>query len=493
MEKPSEAKLVSDQVQRIVLVCLVAVVIAVGAKGVGLGLGHDLDGRSILEKSVPAILQGGYAPGRSYGNPLYEFIAAWLYAAGGIVLANSYSVVLALGSIAVFYRLLDQADGDRRTLALIGFCFGPVFLTNAYAFGEWMQTFFLILCLLWAAFRWLHDQRYWRLAVFAVLNALLVLTRPDAAFICVSICLALLWELRLQIIPSVQLIVASILAAAATAITIIAINRGFGFLGGLAFDENNTWSRSFLIAALGVLTVFGLLGALVLLGCAAQLVARLGGKNGEGITFWGKLFLVGAVIGLLRYILFPQKLEYIFPLLIFALLMMTYERVGRVWLGLVCLSIILPTFFTISIFERSGSDDHLNIGPHIDQSAILQDWVTSRADWEVMDPGFLKKMSERIYGGEGESSPRLSTTTWGPGLLSDKGDLIIGSTEAYRLDNPRLGGLYKRAQYHRIYICDKSVFHGSPGWRFLERPVARLSIDPKTGAVDVDCHLEDKS
>src|SRR6202043_2031362 len=121
----------------------------------------------------------------------------------------------------------------------------------------------------WAASRWLETSSYRDLIVYATFSMLLVLTRPDAAFICVCVCIALLWQLRLQLRRSVELIIASALAGALTVTIVIVINGGFGFMQGLAFDTNDTWLRSFYIAALGVCTLFGFPGVIVVFGCAA--------------------------------------------------------------------------------------------------------------------------------------------------------------------------------------------------------------------------------
>jgi hypothetical protein len=488
-----EAKSISSRLEWAVIVFLSVVVVAIGAHGVRLGLGHDLDSRAIFERSVPAILQWSYVPGRSFGNPLYELVAAWLYAAGGIVLANSYSIVLALASLGIFHHLLRGTDEWSRAFAMFGFCLSPVFLTNAYAFGEWMQTFFFTLCLFWATARWLETTSYRDLTLYAAFSALLVLTRPDAAFICICVFVALLWQLNLHPRRSLELFVASAVAGAATVAIIVAINHGFGFLEGLAFDDNNTWLRSVFIASLGVCTVFGFAGVVIVLGCAVFLLRRAFSASAGTLTFWSRLFLVSLILGFGRYILLPQKLEYIFYLLVLAFLMMTHENISRLWIGLLSLSVMMPTFFAPSLFQRVGADDHLYVRPHLDRSAILQDWTTSQADWDVMDPSFLEKIARQVYVDEREPLPKLSTTTWGPGLLSDKGDLLIGAQEAYRLDNPRSGALYLRKSYRRIYICDKSMFHGSPGWRFLQKPVPRPAVDPGTGSIDVQCTLEDSA
>jgi hypothetical protein len=490
--EPKQIESAWPRLQWAIIIFLSAIVIAIGVHGVGLGLGHDWDARAILDYSVPLILKGSYGPGRSFGNPLYEFIAAWQYMTGGIVLANSYSIVLAIASIGVFHHLLGRTDGWSRAFALIGFCLSPVFLTNAYAFGEWMQTFFFTLCLLWAAARWLETSSYRDLMLYAAFSALLVLTRPDAAFICFGVFIALLWQLNLQPRRSLELFIASAIAGAATAAIIVVINHGLGFLNQDMLGHNNTWLRSVIIATLGVCTLFGFPGVVVVLGCAAFLIRRTRGVSGDTLTFWGKLFLVGIVLGFGRYTLLPEKLEYVFYLLVLTLLMMIHEKIPKLWIALLALSAIMPTFFAMSLFQRMGADDQLYLRPHFDRSAILQDWTTSQADWDIMDAQFLEKIAREVYVGDQEKEPlpRLFTTTFGPGLLSDKGDLLIGAPEAYKLDNPRSGDQFMRSNYRRIYICDKSMFHGSRGWRLLQKPVPRPAVDPETGRVDVRCALE---
>jgi hypothetical protein len=473
------------------IICIIAIVVGLGIHGVGLGLGHDLDSRAIFENSVPAILRGSYVTGRSYGNPLYEYVAAWLYAAGGIILANSYSVVLAIGTILVFDRLLVGLDDLRRSLALIGFSLGPVFLTNSFCFGEWMQTFFFTVCLFWSCSRWLQDSRFRHLGLYALSSVLLVLSRPDAAFVCVCVWLATLWQMRLELTRSIQVTVASIIAGIATAAIFIVINGGTGFLHNLAFDNNDTWLRAFIIAVLGLCTIFGFVGIAILAGAAAWLVAKLWHGKDQELSFWSRALLIGLAIGFPRYVIFPQKLEYVFYLLILALLVVAHEKLRWIWSALLTASVVLPSLATISLFERSGASDHLFVRFHMGPSAIAQDWTTVKADWEVMDPKFLKLVAEQVYAAEPGPLPRVYSVNFGPGLQSDKGDLIIGDTEAYRLDNPRSGPSYARAVYRRIYICNKSVFHGSPGWRFLEQPVPRLEIDPATGKVNVACHREE--
>ena len=267
---------------------------------------------------------------------------------------------------------------------------------------------------------------------------------------------------------------------AATFTSFVLLNGGIGFLDDIVWDDN-TWSRTLIIAILDICNLFGFAGAAVLVACTAWLLMRFWRGREWEFTFWGRLYLVGMTVGLLQFIVQPSKLEYIFHLIIFALLMIAYERVRLIWAGLFSISIILPSLFTISLLERDPGNDRLFVRVHLNSSAILQDWAVAKANALVTNSDFLKRFAEQVYADEPGRTPRLYTEIWGPGLLSNKGDLIIGETEASRLDSSRQPSVYQRRLYRRIYICNKSVYHGNPGWRFMQTPAQGLSVDQTTG------------
>jgi hypothetical protein len=300
----------------------------------------------------------------------------------------------------------------------------------------------------------------------------------------------MMWQRRFEMVEILQLMGASVIAGAATITIFLLINGGVGFLHNIVWDPSNTWSRTFIIAIVDICNLFGFAGVVVLGGCTAWLLIRLRRGAEWELTFWGRLYLVGLPVGIFRFIVLPSKLEYVFHLIILALLMIAYERIRLVWAGLFSISIILPSLFTISVFQREADNDRLFVRFHLNSSAIIQDWTTAEANALVMNPDFLEKMAEQVYADEPGPPPRLYTVTWGPGLLSDRGDLIIGESEAYRLDSSRQNSSYHRRLYRRIYICNKSVFHGIPGWRYMQQPVQSLSVDPRTGKINVQCHRE---
>ena len=170
--------------------------------------------------------------------------------------------------------------------------------------------------------------------------------------------------------------------------------------------------------------------------------------------------------------------------------MIAYERVRFAWAALFSISIILPSLFTISFFERETGNDRLFVRLHLNPSALIQDWTAAEANALITNPNFLEKFAEQIYADEPGPPPRLYTGIWGPEFLSNQGDLVIGDAEASRLDNPRQPSFYQRRLYRRIYICNKSLYAAGPGWRFMQPPPETTSIDPVTGKLSVQCHRE---
>src|SRR6266700_6531075 len=100
-------------------ICCV-VLLAQALHGVTLPLGEHNDSREILQNSVAAILKGHYQRSRSLGVPLYEAIAAACVGIGGTLLANLYSLALAIGSVFLFNHLLGRdLPPARRVLILV--------------------------------------------------------------------------------------------------------------------------------------------------------------------------------------------------------------------------------------------------------------------------------------------------------------------------------------------------------------------------------------
>ncbi len=443
----------------------------------------------ILENSIPAILSGTYVPSRSYGNPLYEFIAAFIYNDGGYVLVNCFSVVLSMLSLLLFDTLLSPNISKlRRALAIGAIAFSPMFLSQSSAFTEWMLAVFLMLCLIVSVRQWIDCRTLSALACYGLFSSLMVLTRPDWAVVCFGLCLATLWQIGFVWRDSLRLLGVSLLAGAMTLAVFLTINHGAGFLqqgvSGVA-----SWSRRIVVAIVGMVTIFGFLGVPLMVLLTMDAGRRALSRRSLPIGFYGRLFLILLPVLFFRFTILPDKLEYILPLTIFFVLMVANEPYRLSWLALVAVSMTVSSVVNVSLFERRGTDDHLLFGVHLQPGALVQDWRIAHYELLSMDPAFLARIAAVVYP-DLPQPPRVTGSLYGPGLLSDAGDMIIGQDEAYRLDNPRQRPVYQRSLYRAIYICDRSVFHGNLGWRLMEAPVQRPSVNPLTGELDLHCHRE---
>jgi hypothetical protein len=468
-------------------------VIVIASRGIGSGLATHGDSRTIIEQSVPAILRGSYFPSRSYGNPLYEYAAAALYPAGGLFLTSLYSLLLAVAAVCVFDRLLDaRIRGLRRLCALAALSFSPLFLINAFAVTEWMQTTLLFLCLLWCTRRWSDSAGIRALVGMAIFSVLLVLTRPDMAIVCACVCAAVLWHVGFAPRRIAALGIAMFVGGAVTFLVFVLLNHGLGFIrSGIIFDQA-PYSRRLIIAIVGVFSVFGFLAPFILLSAGARLLLRQPESRAPIIrSLWAQLFVVAAPIIFVRFVFLPDKLEYIMSLLVLATLLVAHEDLKPVWLVLYALSTVLPSIITLSIFQRTGAADHLSLRPRLGPGAVEQEITAMRYNWTLMtNPTLLQQIAHSVYKDRRPPQPRIRSMNWAAGLLSDSGDLIIGEADAYHLDNPRGEPKYQRRLYADIYLCDHSVWvNGSFGWRLAEPPVSWPS-SAAGGSLNLVCHLE---
>ena len=135
----------------------------------------------------------------------------------------------------------------------------------------------------------------------------------------------MIWQRRFELVASAHLIAASLVAGAATFAIFVLINGGFKFLQNVAFDYS-TWTRNLIVAVVGLLVLFGFIGAVILACVTGRLLIGLKRQGSLELSFWSRIYLVSAMVGLARFCILPQKPEYIFPLLILALLMIAHER-----------------------------------------------------------------------------------------------------------------------------------------------------------------------
>ena len=459
---------------------ILAVLVGVGWHGVGAGIATHGDSRTVIEQSVPAILHGSYFPSRSYGNPLYEYIAAASYAVGGIAAVNFMSLLFSIGAAVGLYRLLRVTTLGRRSIVLAAVCYSPLFLVNSFAAAEWSLALFMLIWLLVSATRWLDEPSERNIAQAAAFGAGLVLTRPDAAILVAAVCAAMIWQTRFTAWRSIGLLLGFGLAACIAALVFVLLNGGFEFLKTGVIFNTAPYSRRALLALAGLYTTIGPVAAVMIV---VALVAAFRGR----LSFYDRVFLIAAPLLLARYFVMPDKIEYIIYLVPLSALLLAGSRLSWPWLLVFAGSMILPSVVTLSIFDRPVGGDKLVIAPHFGPGAVSQDLAAMRYNWALMnDPRYLDAIADAVYGAK--PHPTVRSENWAAGLLASNGDLIIGRTETYHFGsvNDRNEARFQRP-FRAMYVCNRSVWiNGEFGWRQAKPAVLWPALD----AHDLVCVLE---
>lgn len=473
--------------------------------GVSFPIGEHNDSREILQTSVAAILKGHYERSRSLGVPLYEAIAAACVGIGGTLLANLYSLALAIGSVFLFNHLLGRdLPPARRILIVAAFALNPIFVTNSTMLIEWMQAVFFMLCLLASAAAFLRSQSAASTSCYALASVGCVLTRPDLAWFCGVVLIVLLWETKGDIRKGAKLIGANAVAAAVTIGVFLSLNDVRELATAVTFEDRE-FSRQLALTAANTVALLGVVGTIAALALIAAIVWRVLRQGAGSAPFETKLLLVGAPIFAARLVMLPTKVEFLFPLLIVFLLATARQARSVVALTALAVSMVLGSVVQLSLLEHNGESDTLHFRLQVNPGAMAQDWQRRLQNAEMLDPRYLAALAQAAYGtGRVERGPipALHSRSFFPGLISDANDLVIGRPELYQLDNARFAfgpgrlmfsgnGDSRRSAYRHIYICDKSVAAAGKGWRTLQPPPPIAKLDPATGQVDTQCPREE--
>ena len=128
-------KIDQRRVCQLLAFAIIALMLLVAVMGVGLGLAQDRDSAAILDR-FPEILKFHYVPSRSWGNPLYEILAAYLDAVGGLVLVNLASAFFTLANALALYSIIRPDQNVRSLLAFAACVLNPLVLSNSSALME---------------------------------------------------------------------------------------------------------------------------------------------------------------------------------------------------------------------------------------------------------------------------------------------------------------------------------------------------------------------
>ena len=236
--------------------------------------------------------------------PVFPAIAGVFTSATGLdfgIVASALSVLFALGTALVFYRLLIRYLGEGTALfAVVLFCVAPLSPILQVAYAESMHLFFLALAL------WLLVSRhYW---VLIPVVAVMALTRPSGLAFALALGLHVLYRFskrREDAFPPREA-AAAITATVASGIAGLAwLLVAWGVTGSLtAYTDTELAWRSAYIGyqelvpftawwqaaqfwnqfPLGWIAVVG--GALAIIGFAVLLRSRAGQRIGVDLRFW---------------------------------------------------------------------------------------------------------------------------------------------------------------------------------------------------------------
>ena len=488
MRGPIEARTLRQPPFSMAALAVLATVAVLGFAGLNLGYGSNSDSRPLFETTVTAIQGGEYIPSRGYGVPLYEFMAAFLHPLGGTLLDNAYSLLATLAAVLIFWRLLLLREGAATPgaglWALAGFALNPLVLLQASSPNEWAQTVLFMMCALYCTVAWLRTGGFPALVAYGASACALVLTRPDAALMCIALFIAVLWEVKLDRRRSRAFFAANAVAALASITTLVVLNHGLSFLHSTsAMIGPQQPLRRIAIGALGFLNVFGVAGCLalaialgrVLRNRAAQVAP---GRGLAGTDLFEKLCLVAWPIMIVRFAALPDKLEYLMVLIPITLLAVASRRQPVAVTAIVACSLIVNSVFTVSLFERTGTGDRLAFALHLNKSALLQDWNDRKAQQRALDPQFTARIAAVALAGADGSATRLSFGHWAMGFTSDRNDLVLSENQLYKIDNPRFPGARSESRsYRHIIACNQVFYPDNVGWRVLQPPQVYISAD----------------
>jgi len=305
---------------RVVVVAVTS--LAVVAWGVvGLRTGVTLDSDSLLlESTFAGVGRGDYAPSRTSGFPLYEFAGAAVWAVGGR--AGVQVMALALTIIGLLL-LLRPTRALRSWLGLVCWvCLAlcPSVLTNASAVMETPLLLVLLAALAWVLSHSPPGDR-WVAPTVALCSAALVATRPDAVLVVASTLVAVV---AADVSGRRRLALALGGGAMVGLAAVVLVTSRSPFLSDYLLSE--PLARRLARGAVGASTALGPVGAVgvtVLVVALLVVLVRDGVARQPGSAapldvpaFCALWLLATAALYGARYLMLPDEVEYLLPLMV---------------------------------------------------------------------------------------------------------------------------------------------------------------------------------
>ncbi len=447
------------------LIALAFIALA-GLGGAWLGYAEDLDSLGIGQ-SVNAILAGGYQRSRVLGAPLYELTAAGLTAIGGIVLVNLASLAMTLGAALFLAATLKRVGGKGAPFALIAAACSPLMLINASAMMETAMLALWVTAALWAATKAVAAPTRKPLILAAAFSALCAATRPDAALFALAVGASLAVMQREKPVRAMETL-AWFAGFGLCAIGLYGLlNGGYAFVGEVGVTQDEA-GRSLARAVLGMATVLGLFGAVVV-GVTLARVARdpqdallrvRRALPAQRLILW--IAIAAGGLYAVRFIALPDELEYLLPALL-ALCAAFGVYAGRITCAALAASLVLANGAQLALFERSG--ERIAPAVSLQPGALTQDWALRRHNLWLRSPDTTAALAA-LAGAPGTTPDR--THFWLNGLTFQGNAVVLGEDQLYRfltVDDP--GNPHWLGHYATIVVCPTPLVPRR-GWRVLQ-------------------------
>lgn len=278
-----------------------------------LGFGLDADAWRIANTAFDLKNHAQYHASRFPGYPLPEFVNA-LFIEQGWLATNILTMLLALVSVIVFIRILKALYLQNQGMLVITYAFLPLLWINSTNTMDYTWALCFVICawLLAIKQRWITSGFLMGLAIGSRLPTL-ILTLPF---------LYLCYITNRRIADTLRFLFAAILTTIVLYIPLY-WTYGMGFLQRYRAETSLLQTGYLMVKHFGMLPLVALIVLLVT--SLRQIPGVITGKN-RHIMF--ALFVT--LTGLVSFLALPYHIEYLIPVIPFALLFVF--RIGKKWL-----------------------------------------------------------------------------------------------------------------------------------------------------------------
>lgn len=324
------------------------------------GFGENIDSYLIFN-IAENWWETGYIKSRSWGFPAYELFSYPLIYFFGVYAGKLFSFSWVGLSVFIFYRHLKQYHRSRWALYFgpIAFAFLPCTVISGNTVLETAQGVSLALFCLYFAHRTLIFSRAQDLFLAFAFGALAATTRLDyiilvAAF---SFTLLIFGYFKPQVIGLLFLL-SGVMVLAPYLLLYDSNPFSVGFQ--IINTRDPVWMR-LIKAGMGYAAVIGLPAFAVLLSFFLSWLREKVPKETQSktsqislnITPFGLFFLITSPFYLIRMVLLPDEIEYIYPYAVFLLIMIFGNLRNPTKMAFLTLALALPNIFQVHLFSRS--------------------------------------------------------------------------------------------------------------------------------------------